>query len=106
MIWVQSVLTPLRVAFFEEEAAWVAVESALDAVFLLDILFSFFSAYYNRLEVLVHARREIACAYLRSWFFIDFIAIVPLQLLTTSTLNHLGKLARVPRIYKLLKAAK
>lgn len=64
------------------------------------------SAYYNKMEVLISGRKKIAIGYLKGWFFIDLIAIFPLQFLTNSTINQLGKMARLPRVYKLMKTAK
>lgn len=64
--------------FNTEDIQWVSVEIFIDLVFLADIIFSFFSAYYNKIEALVSNKREISCGYLKSWFFIDIIAIFPL----------------------------
>ncbi len=79
VIWVSSFVSPFRIAFYDKaESYWVVIESLTDLIFLLDIIFSFISAYYNRMDVPVHSRKEIACAYLKSWFFIDIITIIPL----------------------------
>ena len=75
-------------------------------VFFIDIGFSFVSAYYNKMEILIDNRKKIACGYIKGWFFIDLLAIFPLQLLTNNTINQLGKMARLPRVYKLMKTAK
>ena len=100
-------LTPLRVAFFEEACSvWLGFEIAMDSVFLVDIVLTFFSAYYNSREELVVSRRRIATSYLRGWFWVDVVAILPLHLVTHSAINQLGKLARFPRAYKLSKAMK
>lgn len=113
MIWISSIVTPLNAAFFDSSypkdtvsSLWFVSEAIIDIVFVLDIIFSFFSAYYNKVEVLVADRRSIVCGYLKSWFFIDLIAVLPIQLITHNTLSVFGKMARVPRVYKLLKTAK
>ena len=93
--------------FFDTgDIQWELVEIFIDIVFFTDIVFSFFSAYYNKIEALVSSRREIACGYLKTWFFIDIIAIFPLHFVANTTLNSLGKLARLPRIYHIIKASK
>ena len=58
------------------------------------------------MEVLVQDPKKIATGYLRSWFLVDLIAIFPLKLITNNTINQMGKMARLPRVYKLMKTAK
>ncbi len=100
-------VTPLRVAFFDESTpGWVALESVINFIFFIDMILSFISAYYNRKEVLVLNRRRIACKYLKGWFLIDLISILPLQLVTGSMINQFGKMARLLRVQKLLRTAK
>ena len=110
IILISSIVTPVRVAFYDLEMSyeieWQVIEMFIDVVFFLDIVFSFFSAYYNKMEMLISGRREIACGYLKSWFIIDVISIFPLALVANSTVNQLAKLARMPRIYKIIKTAK
>lgn len=107
MILISSVVTPLRVAFYDaDEVEWVVIEAFIDIVFLFDILFSFFSAYYNKMEALISDRSEIATGYLKSWFFVDLVSIFPLSFLANSTVNQLAKLTRMPRIYKIIKTSK
>lgn len=113
IIWISSIITPLNAAFFDSENPtdteslfWFISELVIDLVFVFDIIFSFFSAYYNKVEVLVADRRSIALGYLKTWFFIDLIAVLPIQLITHNTLSVFGKMARVPRVYKLIKTAK
>ncbi len=74
-----AVLTPLRAAFYDEDGmTWVLLETVADGAFLLDIAFTFCSAYYDSIERLVSNRRQIACGYLRSWFVLDLIAVLPI----------------------------
>ena len=102
-----SIYTPLQMCFFDTgEIHWELIDVFIDIVFFADIMFSFFSAYYNKIEALVSNRRQIACEYLKTWFLIDIIAIFPLHLIANTTLNSVGKLARLPRIYHIIKASK
>ena len=104
---ISSVVTPLRVAFYDTyEVEWVVIETCIDIVFLFDIFFSFFSAYYNKMEALISDRKEIATGYLKSWFFVDMVSIFPLSFVANSTVNQLAKLARMPRLYKIIKTSK
>ena len=107
VIGVASIFTPLQMSFFEAgEMHWEAIQIFIDLVFFCDIIISFFSAYYNKLEALVSSRRAIVCGYIKTWFFIDVIAIFPLELIANTTLNSMGKLGRIPRIYQIFKAVK
>ena len=81
-------------------------EAIIDFVFVIDIILSFFSAFYDSREALVFKKKEIAISYLKSWFAIDFISVFPLNFIANSTVNELGNLARFPRIYKIAKTAK
>lgn len=40
-----------------EAVEWIMVEAIIDIVFLVDIVFSFFSAYYNKIEAVVSNHR-------------------------------------------------
>lgn len=76
-------------------------ETIIDCIFLVDMLLSFCSAYYNEVEEVIDSRRLIVCGYLKSWFFIDLISILPIQhfLSESSNVNSLGQLAKIPRFY-------
>lgn len=61
-------------------------------------------AYYDEDYVLVDTRKEIAFHYIRTWFFIDFVAILPFNLIfQTSDFGALARLAKVPRLYRLIR---
>ena len=107
IILISSIITPLRATFLDNESvAWFIVEGVIDCVFTLDIIFTFFSAYYNKIEELISTHREIACGYLKTWFIIDILSILPLQFIFKSNGNSFGKLARLPRIYQIIKTTK
>ncbi len=96
---ISSVVTPLRASFYDEDdILWLVIECGTDLVFAADIFLTFFSAYYNGIEELVSSRRDIACSYVRSWFWLDVVSVIPLSLFLKSTVNGLGKLARLPRV--------
>ena len=102
-----SIITPIRVAFIDiDNVTWNVIDLIFDLIFLADIVISFMSAYYNRMEVLIHSRQTIALHYLKTWFIVDFVAVLPLDYITHSTLHHLGQLLRLPRVFKLIKANK
>ena len=58
VILISSFLTPLRATFFEEDdIVWIAIETSIDLVFALDIIFTFHSAYYNSMDELICGKR-------------------------------------------------
>ena len=51
IIFITSVITPLRASFFDQDdTTWVIIECTIDFIFTLDIVFTFCSAYYNKIE--------------------------------------------------------
>ena len=108
------IAAPLRIAFSDDEdLAWTVIDSIVDTVFLVDILLNFFFAYhddeYNLIDdrkVAVHLFnvQTISKEYLKSWFFIDLVSILPINLLLrTGDFNSLARIARLPRLYRLVK---
>ncbi len=112
-------VTPIRIAFSDgdptnDPVAWQVAENLVNALFMLDILINFFSAYYDDDGNLVSSRSRIACMYLKSWFIIDLISCLPFDYFITSgdqgvkstQYKDLLKLVRLPRLYRLLKMFK
>jgi len=52
----------------------------VDSIFCIDIILSFFSAYEGEDEgELEHNHWKIAKRYIKSWFFIDIMTIMPVS---------------------------
>ena len=53
-------------------------------------------------------RKKIALSYLKTWFFIDSISIIPVSIILDSNKDYtsLARIARLPRLYRLLKMTK
>lgn len=82
LIIVSAISTPYRMAYVDDNSVpWMVTELLLDFFFFVDIILTFFSAYFDKLDVLVDNRRKIACNYLKFWFIIDFVSIMPLSLI-------------------------
>lgn len=73
-------------------------------MFFIDIILNFFSAYYEKF-VLIDKRTKIACKYLKSWFLIDLVCIIPFNLIFEDSANY-GKLVRLTRISKMYRLVK
>ena len=81
----------------------------MDAFFLLDIIITFNTAYYNDYLKIVDDRSEIAKNYFQRWFFIDLISIIPFELVAdfgSGNLNGLVRFAKIGKLYKLIKIAR
>lgn len=63
------------------------IDEVFDFIFLLDIVVSFFSAYYNSKFILIDKRKQIAWRYLSTWFLIDVLSIIPLNLFISNSEN-------------------
>jgi hypothetical protein len=82
MIMYSVIMVPLRVGFdmplqTHAEALW---ELCVDAIFLADVAFTFFEAYYVD-DVLVTDRSRICLHYMRGWFIVDFLSSLPVDLM-------------------------
>jgi hypothetical protein len=107
-----SLLSPYRMAFVEEEeAVWTVVQNIADIMFAVDIFVSFNTAFYDEGYLIVDNRKEIALEYLRSWFIIDMLAVIPFEFLFKKLTNFgeyngIFKLLRISRMYKFVKLSR
>lgn len=103
-----AINTPYRISFVEtDDITWDIVDILTDFTFAIDIIINFFSAYQDENEEIIHNRAVIAKKYLRGWFLIDLISIMPFSyMLETSDYASLAKIARLPKLYRLIKMAK
>ena len=95
----------------EESTAIFVFEMVVDALFALDIVLNFFTAYIDHeSSLLITHPRLIARRYLRGFFFVDMIATIPFgYILTESPIaigTKIGKIGRLPRLIKFARAAR
>ncbi|CAD7926528.1 unnamed protein product [Amoebophrya sp. A120] len=94
--------------------AWKIFDYVIDGLFWLDLLLQFTFAYENHKGELVSHPREIFCAYLKTWFAIDFLACLPPivweglagEASGTNKLGRISRLYRVSKIFKLTRLVK
>ena len=104
-----TTVTPYRVAFVDQDSiVWIIIDSIVDFFFLCDLVLNFFFAYYDEDEELVFDRKKLAIKYLKTWFLIDLVAIIPFNFMFAGDRDYssLSRLARLPRLYRLLKITK
>ena len=86
---------------------WESINYSIDLLFFIDILIIFNSATYNEDFELNQDRCRLAKAYLKSWFFVDIVAILPLDLMTNSgNAENFVRYARIGRVTKMIKLIK
>lgn len=105
MLIFTALVSPYRIAFVDVDTLeWTVIETLIDCIFGVDLLLNFFFAYYDNQDDVVDGRKKIAMSYLYGWFFIDLLTILPIsQIMNTSDFGNLAKIARLPKLYRLIK---
>ena len=111
--------TPWEMCFNISHPASDAFNWIIDSVFLLDMIVIFFSAFTTEDFEIFDDHCTIALIYLKSWFAVDLLSIIPFQFMipspegdaeqsTSSSLSFVRiiKLQRLSKILKLLKLSR
>lgn len=110
LIVYQAVIIPYRLCF-EAEAVGVmkTLELIIDICFMLDIIVSFNTGYYQKGN-LVLIRRRVIFNYLRTWFLLDLLASFPwsyvLVVEDDGQGGGSGAAAKTPQLLRLLKSVR
>eukprot|EP00854_Cymbomonas_tetramitiformis_P007148 gene7148-8525_t len=83
-----ALLVPIRVGFeHPATGAWFYFDFCIDLYFFVDLVLNFLTAYVDPADdrMVITDHRMIAKNYLRSWFFVDFVATVPVDILLSWT---------------------
>ena len=72
----------------------------MDFIFLLDIFVNFNSAMENESYQIIDDRKMIARHYLRGWFLIDFISVIPVEHIWRANASNLPSFLRIIKIGK------
>ena len=105
--------TPVNLAFpadedSTDERAWTIINAIIDLLFLIDIFVIFNTAIYDQYFQIIEDRKQIAIIYLKGWFAIDVLAILPFDLILNAGglkngSNAMVRFARIGRLYRLVK---
>ena len=105
-----AIFVPFKIAFVETESnVWKGMDATVDILFGIDIIINFISAYETSDGRLVIDHKKIAVNYLQGWFFLDFLACFPFNLILSgdesgvSGNSSILRLARLPRLYRLVR---
>ena len=100
-----SLVTPYRIAYYDvDEPLWIGIDSFVDMSFAVDIVLNFFMGFYDAGDDIVDRRSLIAINYIKTWFLIDIVSILPIsQFMNTKNYSSLARIARLPKLYRLIK---
>lgn len=107
-----AVVLPYRIAFVDvDDDIMLYLDITFDVLFTIDIFLSFFAAYVDNEDNVVKNRKKIVMNYLKTWFAIDLISVLPISYLMDKSdpkqnINQLSRIARIPKIYRLVKLTK
>ena len=116
LLYVTFVMT-FELSFIDDPPLFFTISEYVTTVFFgLDIIFNFNKVYIDKDKKLVTSRRILAKKYVKSWFFLDFIAFFPFFLFSRAssplgltmglkTLKFL-KLLNIVRLIRLIKILK
>lgn len=84
VLLVTCIETPLDLAFSSVENNWTVRDTfsmLIDFMFLIDIVIIFNTAFFNGKLDLIDSRKGVALNYIKGWFIIDLLAILPFDLI-------------------------
>lgn len=101
-------LTPYAIAFSGDTADENIniFDFCVDTLFGIDIVIIFNSAFYDDDFKLTDQYKQIACYYVKGWFFLDLLAIFPFNFFVTNISNNINEMARIFRLGRLYKLVK
>jgi sulfur relay (sulfurtransferase) DsrC/TusE family protein len=84
------------------------IDMVVDTAYFIDIVANFFTTYINeKTELEVKSLKLISIRYLKFYFWVDFIAILPIDRIVKATLNHEGSnhlaAQKFIKLFRLLK---
>ena len=105
-----ATVTPFKLGFLSnfEFFYWDLVDYAVDLFFVMDIVVTLMTPITARYE-LERSHWEIAVSYLRFWFWLDVLSVIPFDLIFSSSflgLSFLTTFLKLPRFYKLTKISR
>ena len=107
LILYSAIITPYEIAFSDSNKSnWF--EIFIDILLAIDIVLTFFSAYTDDEENLVKNHKKIIKKYLKSWFIIDIISVLPISYIFNPQGKYSGltKISKLPKLYRLVKLTK
>ena len=102
-----SIVVPFRLAFYEKDSPdWVIIYLVIDFQFLVDMILTFFTALTDsKTQEVIISKKQIAKIYLSGWFCIDFVSILPIDILSSggADANVVLRFLKIGKLYKLIR---
>jgi hypothetical protein len=110
LVMYSSFYTPYQTAFYKQNPDSFWFDTLVDLAFAFDIILTFYSGYDKGYDVIMDKKR-IAKHYLKTWFFIDFIATVPWSILVAWVDSVLAQsdmvsMLRLLKVFRLARAGR
>ena len=82
LLLIVGLIVPVRLAFVEQDnGSWFVFYIITDVFFLIDLILTFFTSVPDEKRVYEITDKEvIAKKYLKGWFWIDLISILPFDI--------------------------
>uniref|UniRef100_A0A0G4G5H8 Cyclic nucleotide-binding domain-containing protein n=1 Tax=Chromera velia CCMP2878 TaxID=1169474 RepID=A0A0G4G5H8_9ALVE len=102
-----AIMTPMKICFDWpiDNLGWFIFDRLIDLVFILDVVLNFFTAHEEN-AVLIFDRYRNSMNYLNTWFAVDFISSVPLELIAFWIEGNDLSLLSLPRLLRIIKLIK
>ena len=86
LLLIVSLIVPVRLAFAEKDSNdWFIFYIITDTFFFIDIVLTFFTSVTDEKKVYeITDKKVIAKKYLKGWFWVDLISILPIDILMKS----------------------
>ena len=110
-------ITPYQLAFYShfqtEPRSLAVINQIIDIIFVIDIVVSFNTSYFDqKASQFSMSRKAIAWNYIKTWFVIDLVAVLPFEFLIKNYVAQtemgtgfegLSKITKIARFYRVLK---
>ncbi|TNV85840.1 hypothetical protein FGO68_gene9701 [Halteria grandinella] len=108
LIIITCALTPIFIAFPEQQTkAAQYLDNIMNILFALDMIFNFFTAYYDSDFNIIDDQKMIAWNYMMHWFSIDLLSVIPFEIFyEVGGFNKMARLSRISKVYRLLRLSK
>ncbi|GBG30458.1 Potassium voltage-gated channel protein eag [Hondaea fermentalgiana] len=101
---VVSIVTPFEVSFLQSPNIGLTVlNRSIDVIFCIDIFLNFITPFQAPSGSWMYDHPSIAFHYMRSWFLIDLVSVLPFEMVRMIRLIRLTKLLRIFRASRVLK---
>lgn len=105
-------IAPVDIAFNSNTIPGIIVPQIFTVVFLLDMAVSFRTAFHSKdADSYVIIPRQMHAHYLRSWFVVDFLSTIPIDIITaalssSSDPSKANSVIKILRLFRLTKVAR